>query len=193
MFLPTASMARCRRRWPLLVACLCMVVCQGCREQFWRSRAPDFEQDPAVELTVIWDVATSPTAVTTSAWTTTNAALLRELSAQFETKSWESATLLLTSHPTRIIMVTQSGACWEIHAWTRDRLSLFKLSDPGWSGKLSGKGLFFDMIEAAIEKDLGQEVNLDADFTKELHAGTMTQTTPEDTLTQIQRFRPTKP
>ena len=146
-----------------------------------------------MELTVIWDVATSPTAVTTSTWTTTNATLLAELSAQFEAKTWESATLLLTSHPTRIIMVTQSGACWEIHAWTRDRLSLFKLSDPGWSGKLPGKGLLFDRIEAAIEQDLGQEVNLDADFTKELHAGTMSQTIPEDTLTQIKRFRPATP
>lgn len=171
-----------------MLACVSLLFLgSGC---FWWSSAPNFKVDPLTEVVVIWDRPQSTKAIELATWATTNSVRLGQLAAGLDTASWESRTTLLASHPTRILLVTRSGAVWETHILGKDRLSLFVLRDPVRSGVIKGKTRFLAALTLMMEADTGRDVDLEAaDFEERLYRKEVAREIPDSTVAQLRRFR----
>jgi len=173
-----------------LIACLA----SGC---FWVSSPPDFKADPVVEIVVFWDTQVSSNLIESETWATTNASLIKMIVKPINLRSWESSTLLLTAHPTRMILVTGHGQKWELHCLDSDpgSVSMFDLNNPGRSGSVLGGGEFVAQLTSAMRRELLRDVDLRANLKGVVSSeGKITRRVPAATQKQLDRFRPaTKP
>ncbi len=160
----------------------------GC---FWVSSPPDFKKDRLTKVTVIWDMPVASNMIEQTCWVTTNTTQLSSLSDKLNTRSWQSVSLLLVSHPTRIIVSTHNGGEWEIHftGFGRpEKLSMYDRHDPGRSGVIKRWEDFTIELTRMIETDIGAKVDLTTDYTSQLYARKVERTIPEATRLVVKQL-----
>ena len=155
------------------------------------SSPPDFKKDPLSGVVVIWDKPVSSNALEQQYWVTTNKVFLSRLADKLNTSSWESMTLLLVSHPTKIIISTYGGGEWEIHLTGFGRpeeLSMYDRHDIGRSGVIKGWEDFIAELTQMMETDIGDRVDLTTDNTSQIYARKVDRTVPKATVEILKRF-----
>jgi hypothetical protein len=131
---------------------------------FWASEAPKFSTDHLSEVTVFWEKPSPETnMVEVMAWSTTNRNRLLELESNLKMKSWRSLSILCVSHPTRIILTTQSRQEWEIHMLGSGQemdLALYDRNNVGRSGAITGAAGFVDALSQMLRADMRFDAKL---------------------------------
>jgi hypothetical protein len=152
----------------------------GC---FWASAPPNFKSDPIKQLVVLWDMPEGTGTVVQTTWQTTNRDEVATFANAIQTTTWESSSILLRSHPTRILLTTAGGVKWEMHIHTPDRLSLFNINDPGRSGTVKrGENDLIALLTVAISQSVGQAVDLSGNYEADVYNKRIRRTVPEATI-----------
>lgn len=165
-----------------------MFLLAGC---FWKSSLPDLnDNDSPNKLVVIWDRVVSHDTLERSSWSTTNEEQLARLTRLMDTKSWESASVLLAGHSTRFIITMNSGKIWEVaqRRGEKNSLSLFNRRDRGWSGWIRGSGPFLRELSSMIEADAGYPVELTKEYHDSIRSGAMKKVIPRATQDQLNLY-----
>ncbi len=181
---------RLRCQVSVVVATWIVSLVTGC---FWISSPPSLKTDPVVEIAVLWDRQVSTNLIETAAWTTTNTSSIAAIVESIDLRSWRSSTLLLTAHPTRVILVTQHGQKWELHYLEGDprRISMFDLGDVGRSGSLLGGAGFMERLTTTMTRELGYAVDLRLNLRGAVGPeGKLPRRVSSATQMQLDRFRP---